>query len=67
MKPVEGEEQVFERPHRANGFEYQIEASMDDIRAGRIENRVMPWSETLATLRVIDQILADGGVVYPFL
>lgn len=67
LKPFAGEEQVFEQPHRANGFEYQIEAAMADIRAGRLENSVMPWSETLTTLRVIDQILAGGGVVYPFL
>ena len=40
---------------------------MADIRAGRIENDVMPWSDTLTTLRVIDPILAEGGVVYPFL
>lgn len=67
LKPFSGEEQVFEQSHRVNGFEYQIEAAMADIRAGRLENSVMPWSETLSTLRVIDQILAGGGVVYPFL
>ncbi|WP_148864258.1 Gfo/Idh/MocA family protein [Marinobacter fonticola] len=67
LKPFDGESQLFEQPHRANGFEYQIEAAMADIRAGRLENAVIPWADTLATLRVIDQVLATGGVVYPFL
>lgn len=63
----DAEPDVADRPRRINGFEYQIEAAMADIRAGRLQNARIPWADTLATARVIDRILEDGGVDYPFL
>ncbi|WP_165856149.1 Gfo/Idh/MocA family protein [Marinobacter sp. JSM 1782161] len=67
LTPLDGEPVRADHPHRMNGFEYQIEAAMADIRAGHLQNDVIPWADTLTTARVIDQILAEGGVVYPFL
>jgi predicted dehydrogenase len=53
-------------PFRVNGFEYEIEAAVRAIRDGRIECEQMPHSETIATLRWMDQIRAQMGVRYPF-
>ncbi|TBW58444.1 Gfo/Idh/MocA family oxidoreductase [Marinobacter halodurans] len=63
----DGEPEVADRPRRVNGFEYQIAAAMADIRAGRLQNARIPWADTLTTARVIDHILSDAGVIYPFL
>ncbi|SEO65535.1 Gfo/Idh/MocA family protein [Aquisalimonas asiatica] len=57
----------FEQPHRGNGFEYQIEAAMASIRAGERECPGMPWAATLGTARVMDRMLRDAGVTFPFL
>ncbi|TGG91302.1 Gfo/Idh/MocA family oxidoreductase [Natronospirillum operosum] len=57
----------FDGTHRASGFEYQIEAATAAIRAGQLECPGMPWAATLGTARVMDQILREGGVTYPFL
>lgn len=59
--------ETFSEPHRSNGFEYQIEAAQQAIRAGKLECPGMPWAATLGTARVMDQILREAGVTYPFL
>jgi predicted dehydrogenase len=54
------------RPFRVNGFEYEIEAAVRAIHDGRTECEQMPHSETITTLRWMDQIRAQIGVRYPF-
>lgn len=62
-----GQEVVqIEHPFRINGFEYQIEAAVAAIQSGRIECDRIPHSETLATLRCMDQIRSIIGARYPF-
>jgi predicted dehydrogenase len=53
-------------PFRINGFEYQIEEAQRCIRAGLIESPRVSHSDTLATLRWMDEIRRLTGVRYPF-
>lgn len=52
-------------PHRVNGFEYEIEAVIEDMQAGRSENATMPHAKTLKLLEVMDTLRAGWNVVYP--
>ena len=61
-----GEEEVEEIPHRANGFEYEIQEVVDCVRAGRTESERMPLSLTLEMAGLCDEIRGRLGVVYPF-
>lgn len=51
---------------RVNGFEYEIEEAMRCIRAGLIESPVLPHTESLAVVELIDAMRARIGVRYPF-
>ena len=53
-------------PHRANGFEYEIQEVVDCVRAGRSESERMPLSLTLEMAGLCDAIRGRLGVVYPF-
>jgi hypothetical protein len=54
------------RPHRINGFEYEIEEAVRVIRAGGLESPGIPLAETLETLRWMCRIREAVGVSYPF-
>lgn len=53
----------FERPGR--GFYWEADAVAQDIAAGRKENGIMPWKETLRVLRLMDEIRRQGGAKFP--
>lgn len=57
---------TLERPHRINGFEYEIEEAMRCIRAGQIESSVVPHEETRQLLAWMDAMRRQVGVRYPF-
>ena len=61
-----GEEEVETMPHRANGFEYEIEEVVDCVRRGRTESDRMPLSLSLEMAGLCDEIRGRLGVVYPF-
>lgn len=61
-----GGEETEEVPHRANGFEYEIQEVVDCVRAGRTESERMPLSLTLEMAGLCDEIRGRLGVVYPF-
>ncbi len=61
-----GEEETEAMPHRANGFEYEIEEVVNCVRAGRTESERMPLSLSLEMAGLCDEIRARLGVVYPF-
>lgn len=58
--------ETVERPFRVNGFEYEVEEAMRCIRAGLTESPLMPLSETLAVVELMDAMRARIGVRYPF-
>lgn len=63
---TEGQELTVEKPFRATGFEYQTEEAMRCIRAGLLESPKMTHVDTLANMKLMDEIRADIGVKYPF-
>ncbi len=54
------------REYRSTGLEYEIEEAMRCITRGDIESQVMPMSDTLATMRLLDQLRASIGLRYTF-
>ena len=60
------EEETEAMPHRANGFEYEIEEVVDCVRRGQTESNRMPLSLSLEMAGLCDEIRARLGVVYPF-
>jgi predicted dehydrogenase len=67
LKPHEGEDVVFEEPYKINGFEYEIMGVEKSMAQGMLQSDVIPLSDTLNTLEVMDAVLAKAGVKYPFL
>ncbi|KAI1443233.1 NAD(P)-binding protein [Annulohypoxylon stygium] len=53
----------FERPGR--GFYWEADAVAADIATGKSQSNVMPWSETLRVLGILDEIRRQGGAKFP--
>ena len=52
---------VVQCPFDFNGYEYEVRAAAAAIRSGRLECDEMPWSETLAVSRVMEQVLQNAA------
>jgi predicted dehydrogenase len=59
-------EKIVHLPHRINGFEYQVEEAQRCIKAGKIGSPLMPISDTIDNLRVLDEVRKQIGINYPF-
>ncbi|KAI0432729.1 dimeric dihydrodiol dehydrogenase [Xylaria sp. FL1042] len=46
------------------GYTYEQDATALDVLGGKKESDVMPWSETLRVMEVMDEIRRQGGTVY---
>lgn len=46
------------------GYQFEADNAGLDVLAGRLESAVMPWSETVRIMEVIDEIRRQGGTVY---
>ncbi|KAI0179898.1 NAD(P)-binding protein [Hypoxylon sp. FL1284] len=53
----------FERPGR--GFYWEADAVALDITAGKVQNEIMPWDETIRALEIMDEIRKQGGARFP--
>jgi predicted dehydrogenase len=51
-------------PHRVNGFEYQIEESMNCIGKGQLCSDLMPHADSLAVMGVMDEVRYQIGLKY---
>lgn len=47
------------------GLFFQMDAIYEDILNKNIDNKIIPWDETLVVLNIMDHIRKEGGVVYP--
>lgn len=56
---------IYDCPPQISGYEYEIQASIDALRRGLLETPAMPHAETLAIMRLLDQLRQEWGVVYP--
>ena len=55
----------YDYPQVGRGFIFEADNTALDIAAGRKENEIMPWKETLRVLEVMDEIRRQGGTKYP--
>lgn len=53
-------------PAQITGYEYEVEACLRDIPAGRLEPEEMPHAETIAIMQQMDALRAQWGMKYPF-
>ncbi|WP_051415783.1 Gfo/Idh/MocA family protein [Nocardiopsis sp. CNT312] len=51
-----GEPEAFQRPWRANGYEYEAEEVARCVARGELESPDMPWEESLRLARLVDRI-----------
>ncbi len=58
--------ETIEIPEQITGFEDEVRASMQAIRAGKIECEQMPHAEILRMMEVMDTLRAQWGIRYPF-
>ena len=56
----------YDREEQITGYEYEVQACVEDIKAGKIESQQMPHSKTLNMMKVMDEIRRQMGVVFPF-
>ncbi len=56
---------IFDGSYQATGLQFQAEAIAADLAAGKLENDIMPASETLRVARMMDRLREDWGLKYP--
>lgn len=55
------------KPQKASGFEYQVEEVHRCLRKGQIISDNMSPEVTIANMRIMDQILEEAGITFPFI
>lgn len=60
-----GEEKTVEMPLEGNGYNYEATEVARCLRAGELESPTIPLDETLALIKLMDQIRAQWGLKYP--
>jgi predicted dehydrogenase len=58
-------QEVIHRPMIGNGYGHEAAEVMRCLHAGLTESPLMPLDETLTIMRMLDQIRAQWGLVYP--
>jgi predicted dehydrogenase len=59
------EAQVVEIPFDSNGYVHQVREVHDCLNAGKIESDMLPWSDSLTVMELMDEMRKQWGVVYP--
>lgn len=52
-------------PHAANGYEYEAEEVGRCLRESRLESPILPLDESVAIMRILDELRAQWGLKYP--
>lgn len=64
---VDGQEpRELSAPLSINGYEYQVREAMDCIRAGKLQSERMTGAQTVAVMRIMDEVRRQGGLRFPF-
>lgn len=64
-RDIDSEKREFSFPQPGFGFYYEADAVAHDIAAGKTQNCVMPWAETLRVLELMDGVRERGGARFP--
>lgn len=62
---VGSQTETIEAPHKANGYEYEAMEVGRCLRAGLVESPIIPLDESLALMRILDQLRGQFGLRYP--
>lgn len=54
-----------EVPQQITGYEYEVEAAIKAIQAGKLECEEMPHQETIRVMEIMDALRKEWGVHYP--
>jgi predicted dehydrogenase len=60
----DGDVEEIDFPHKANGFEYQIEESMACVNAGLVSSEMMPHRDSLGVMQTMDEIRRQIGLQF---
>lgn len=55
-----------EHPFEVNGFEYEIREAERCVQEGRLQSDVMTGEQTVAVMRIMDEIRRQNGMRFPF-
>lgn len=58
--------QVFTHVFEVNGFEYEIREAMDCVREGKAQSSLMTPEQSVAVMRIMDEIRRQNGLRFPF-
>lgn len=53
-------------PLGINGYEYQVREAMACVRAGKLQSERMTGAQTVAVMRIMDEVRAQSGMRFPF-
>jgi predicted dehydrogenase len=62
---ADGQTQRIPCPMEGNGYNYEADEVAECLQAGRLESDVMPLSQTLAVMNVMDEIRTQWKMKYP--
>jgi len=60
------EPEVIKLPFDVNGFEYEIRHAEEALNSGSTESPIMPHTDTLGIMKIMDNLRQDWGLKYPF-
>ncbi len=57
---------TYQAPAQITGYEYEVRAAVKAVKEGKLECAEMPHSETIKVMKIMDDIRAGFGIVFPF-
>ncbi len=67
MLCIDGQDPVeLVQPFEINGYEYEIREAEACVRAGRLQSSLMTGEQTVAVMRIMDDVRRQNGLVFPF-
>jgi predicted dehydrogenase len=58
--------ETYEYPFIGEGFPYEINSFVDTLNKGELENEIMTHDQTRQSMKLLDRIRKEIGLVYPF-
>lgn len=55
-----------EHAFEVNGYEYEIREAQRCVAAGKLQSDVMTWEQTIAMMRIMDEVRRQNGMCFPF-
>ncbi|MFZ5988115.1 MAG: Gfo/Idh/MocA family protein [Bacillota bacterium] len=62
---INGQERVIEKKHESKGYNFEAQEVMNCILSGRVESDIIPLDETVAIIKVLDELRSQWGIRYP--